>query len=180
MKKRVFVLVNLVLATFLQADIVQIKESGVKYIKMLEDELKKNLVMQMKADPSGKGALEFCANAAQDITKEVNAKLPKSVLVKRVALKYRNKANKPDIIDEAIMNLYIDKKAKLKEIMMIKTDKAYRVYKPLTVQKVCLKCHGKNVSKELKNYIKKVYPNDLAINFENGDFRGVIVAWIKK
>ena len=55
-----------------------------------------------------------------------------------------------------------------------------RVYKPLYTMGVCLKCHGENISKDIKKELVKNYPNDKAINFKLGSLRGVIVSEIKK
>jgi hypothetical protein len=63
---------------------------------------------------------------------------------------------------------------------MIESDGEYRVYKPLLIHKACLKCHGENVSDEIKSVVSKVYPKDMAMGFKEGDFRGVVVSHIKK
>ena len=178
MKKVNFIFISLVFVNCLSADVVQIKQDGIKYIKMLGSELKKNLVAKLEADPNAKEALEFCTTAATNITKEVNKKLPSNATVYRTALKYRNQTNKPDIIDSAIMKLYI-KKNNLNEVIMIKTKDDYRVYKPLVINQLCLKCHGQ-ISDKLKISIKEAYPNDLATGFKDGDFRGVIVSKINQ
>ncbi len=184
MKNRIFVFVSLLLVANLQANDNEIKKEGIGYIKMLGSELKSNLVSKMKADPTGEMALGFCIGAAQSITEDVNKKLPAYASVRRAALKYRAQNSKPDEVDKKIMNFYLEKIANKtfspKDITMVKNDNIYRVYKPLLTQKVCLKCHGSDIKKELKIAINKAYPKDLATNFKEGDFRGVIVAEIKK
>ncbi len=156
---------------------------GIKYIKMLGMALKSELQKQIKADPSGMKALEFCSKRADEITKEVNAKLPEGASVRRTALKYRADNNKPDAIDEGVMEVFekaaADKKLTPKNIIKIEDGNFTRYYKPLLAADVCLKCHGENVSDELKEAIKKAYPNDKAMGFKNGDFRGVIVSKVK-
>lgn len=184
MKKRNFIFVGLLLVANLQANDNEIKKEGIGYIKMLGSELKSNLVSKMKADPTGEMALGFCIGAAKSITEDVNKKLPTYASVRRTALKYRTQDSKPDAVDEKIMSFYIEKIANKtfspKDIVMVKNDNIYRVYKPLLTQKICLKCHGRDIKKELKVAINKAYPKDLATDFNEGDFRGVIVAEIKK
>ncbi len=184
MKKTSLVLVSLLTVNYLQADNIEIKQEGMKYIKMLGSELKQNLQAKMKEDPSGENALGFCIGAADNITTEVNKKLPPYASVRRTAIKYRSQSNKPDAKDIEVMNTYIEKlKNKTfspKSIVMTQDGNTYRIYKPLVAKGVCLKCHGENISDKLKLIITKAYPNDLAINFKEGDFRGVIVAEIKK
>ncbi len=184
MKIKNIILIIAITTSFLQADNEKIKQEGVKYIKMLANELKSNLVKKMQEDPSGEIALEFCIDAAKDITAGVNKKLPKHASVRRVALKYRNEFNKPDGVDRGVMDIYLKKIQKKifdpNDIIVFKFANTYKVYKPLLTKGACLKCHGTNVDKKLKSIISKAYPNDKAMNFLEGDFRGVIVAEIKK
>ena len=128
----------------------------------------------------------FCAGKAESITAEINAKLPEGASVRRTALKTRSEKNAPDITDIKVMEAYVNKaKAKKldpKDIQVVEKDGAYRVYKPLLTGKACMKCHGNEakISSDIKAVITKVYPNDMAMNFKEGDFRGVIVSEIKK
>ncbi len=176
----------LLLVSTLNANEMAIKQEGVKYIKMLGKELKTNLKSHMKADPTGVSAMGFCAGKAESITEEINAKLPEGVSVRRTALKTRSEKNSPDLIDIKVMEAY-DEKAKAKkldpkDIQVVEKDGVYRVYKPLLIGKACMKCHGDEakISSEIKAVITKVYPKDMAMNFKEGDFRGVIVSEIKK
>jgi hypothetical protein len=185
--KNISLIVSILLVTTtLQADATSIKQEGVKYIKMLGEELKTNLKAHMKADPTGVEAMGFCAGKAESITKEVNAKLPKGVSVRRSALKTRSEKNIPDITDIKVMEAYQqkaeDKKLTPKDIEIVEVAGATRVYKPLLIKPVCLKCHGDEakISPEIKAVISKVYPKDMATGFQEGDFRGIIVSEIKK
>ena len=160
------------------------KEEGVKYIKLLGKALKMQLKAHIKADKSGVGALKFCSSEAFKITKEVNLQLPPYATVRRTALKVRAEDNVADAADEGIMEVFEkaanDKKLTPKNIIAIDMNDSVRVYKPLLVMPVCTKCHGENVSDELKAKIKESYPEDGAMGFKEGDFRGVIVSEIKK
>ena len=162
-----------------------LKQEGIKYIKMLGGALKTELKTHMMADKTGLSAAGFCTNKATTITNEVNAKLPHHVKVRRTALKLRNdKENKADALDIKVMHDYeasIEAKTFTpKDIQVIVDGNVTRVYKPLIIKSVCLKCHGSNVSKEINNVIASAYPKDKAINFKEGSLRGVIVAEITK
>ena len=165
-------------------DLTSIKQEGVKYIKMLGGALKKEVKAKMKEDPSGVLAMGFCSAQAREITEKVNTQLPHYAKVRRTALKIRNEANKPDATDINVMKTYEEaiksKSFDPKDIKIIETKDAYRVYKPLVAKAMCLKCHGENISDDIKAVLKKVYPNDKATGFKEGDLRGVIVAEIKK
>ncbi len=160
-----------------------IKQEGIKYIKTLGMALKSELKKRMQEDKSGLKAAEFCANKASEITANINNSLPKNIKVRRTALKYRNEVNKPDTTDIKVMQYYINKikenNFSPKDIKVVDVNGTKRVYKPLIVQQVCLKCHGSNISPQIKEQISKFYPHDKAIGFKKGDLRGVIVAEIK-
>jgi len=186
MKNISLIVASALLVSTLSANEMAIKQEGVKYIKMLGKELKTNLVAHMKEDPTGLSAMGFCAGKAEEITAQINAKLPEGVSVRRTALKTRSEKNSPDVTDIEVMEAY-DAKAKAKkldpkDIQVVEKDGLYRVYKPLLIAKACMKCHGDEakISSDIKAVIKKVYPKDMAVNFKEGDLRGVIVSEIKK
>lgn len=162
------------------------KQEGVKYIKMLGGSLQKDLKAQMKVDPSGLSAMVFCTQEAHNLTEDVNKKLPSYATVRRAALKARSSANKADELDLGMMQKLMQDIENNKEIkakpVMVETLDSYRVYKPLLIQPVCLKCHGdeNKISSDIKKVIVEKYPQDMATGFKVGDFRGVVVAEIKK
>jgi hypothetical protein len=161
------------------------KQEGIKYIKMLGGALKGELQAQMKADKTGLAALGFCTAQANEITNNVNKKLPAYAKVRRTALKVRNNThNTPDALDTKIMQEYIASiEAKTftpKDIKVVVEGNVTRIYKPLISKPVCLKCHGSNISKDIREAITAAYPQDKAVDFKEGSLRGVIVAEIKK
>jgi len=156
------------------------KEEGISAIKALGGTLKSELKERLKKDPSGVTAVSFCADSAVKITKEVNGRLPANVTVRRTALKIRNRDNAPDETDKKVMDELAKgiaaKQISPSSIKVVETNGVTRVYKPLITQKVCLKCHGSEISPEISQIIKKHYPEDQATGFKEGDLRGVIVA----
>ena len=162
------------------------KQEGIKYIKILGKTLKTHLKAEMKADKTGLKAIDFCSAKADDLTKEVNSKLPKNIKVRRTSLLTRNENNKPDALDKAIMEEIISDMNKtnvdVSKPLLVETPSGYRVYKPLFVKPVCLKCHGtnKDISPKIQKVITSKYLNDKAVGFKQGDLRGVIVSEITK
>ena len=156
---------------------------GVSAIKMLGGELKKNLKAKFKEDKSGLKAINFCATQAAKISAEVSSKFPDGVSVRRVAIKYRNEANKPDNIDVKVLEQFqkeIDNKTFVKKPKLVDVNGTKRVYVPVLVSKACIKCHGENIDPKIASVIKKYYPNDKATGFREGDLRGAMVAEIKE
>jgi len=163
---------------------VTVKQEGIKYIKMLGGALKGKLQTHMKADKTGLAAMGFCTAKADDITKEINSKLPKYASVRRTAMKTRNPNNAADTLDQKVMAEYeasiIAKTFLPADIKVVEEGEVTRVYKPLLTKGVCLKCHGNELSKEIQGEITTHYPKDQAVGFKQGSLRGVIVAEIKK
>lgn len=164
---------------------LSVKQEGVKYIKMLGGALKKELQTQMMADKTAVKAMEFCTEKASEITQNVNKKLPVYAKVRRTALKLRNDVNNTaDALDTKVMQEYVASlEAKTftpKDIKVVEEGNVTRVYKPLVTIPVCLKCHGGEVSQEIKDRIKSAYPHDKAMDFKVGTLRGVIVTEIEK
>jgi hypothetical protein len=183
MKLKTIFLSAILLGSAALAEAPSAKEQGISAIKQLGGTLKSKLQAKMKEDPTGVTAAEFCAQSAEKITKEVNGKLPKNITVRRTSLKTRNSANKPDTVDTGVMDVFAKELAAKQispgTIKVVEADGATRVYKPLVTQKVCLKCHGSNISPEIAKIIKEKYPDDQARGFKEGDLRGVIVAEVK-
>ena len=159
---------------------------GIKYIKVLGKALKGEVGKNLKADPTGVKAALFCTQNAKEVAKKAMANFPENIRVRRTAIKYRNPENKPDELDLKVMNQFKEaievKKKKIKPIVVKADDNTTRVYVPLIVEQACLKCHGdvEKMNPEVVKIIKEKYPNDKAVGFKVGDFRGVAVAEIKK
>jgi len=166
------------------SEIKNIITTGKSSSKLLLKTLGSNMKKNMKAGGPMK-ALDFCSQEAYTLTEKVNQKLPNGIRVKRISLKYRNPANKPQqdemAVLEALQNL---KKADVilpKQIVQKVDATTYKYYKPLIInKKVCLKCHGKITNQDLKRAIKEKYPTDKAIHYKMGDLRGAVVVTIKK
>ena len=152
------------------------KDEGIKYIKLLGSTLKSELKAKIKEDPTAVSAIKFCQESASKLTDDVNKKLPEYASVRRTALRLRNEKNGADEIDLKVMNSYSDTN---RSIVVVEDGDTTRVYKPLIIKKVCLKCHGSDISPEISNIIKDKYHNDKAVGYKEGDLRGVIVAEIK-
>ena len=158
-----------------------VQAKGMKQIKtLLVGHLKPALTGAMKADKTGLVGVNMCSTEAKNIIAHYNRHLPEGSKVRRTALKYRNPANKPDATDVAVMN-ELKAKKNFKPVV-VELENSFRVYKALDVKKPCLACHGasKKMTQEVKELIVKNYPKDLATEFKEGDFRGVVVSEITK
>jgi hypothetical protein len=48
---------------------------------------------------------------------------------------------------------------------------------PIFLKPLCLTCHGESLAPDVAARINELYPEDRALGFETGDFRGVF--WIE-
>lgn len=55
----------------------------------------------------------------------------------------------------------------------------YGYIEPIFVEPICLNCHGRSVKEDVKEAIHEIYPQDQALNFDVGDFRGLLWLEIK-
>ncbi len=126
-------------------------------------------------------ALGVCSEKAMPIT----AKMAKenNVQISRVSLKNRNPSNVPNEWQTKILQDF-DKKAaagediaKMGHAEVIEKDgkKQLHFMKALPTAKVCLKCHGSDLSKEVTAKLAELYPNDKAIGYSENQVRGAIV-----
>ena len=154
-----------------------IKNSGMLHIKSFMETLKPTLMSMMKSDPTYKTALGACSTLGQSMADDYNR--VSDVKIRRTALRYRNPKNKPDATDKAVMERFLASN-NFKEPLVVDMGDHYRVYKALEVKQPCLACHGENISQDLQKMLIRQYPNDMATNFKLGEFRGAVVAKVKK
>ncbi len=176
------ILLLTLLSLFIHADTNNnpYKSEAIKAVKTLGKALKGDLQKYMKQDPSGLAAVGFCTGKAQEITDNVNKKLPDNVSVRRTANRVRNTENKKDTLDKWVMiSQYGSGKANHKNLFIVEGDGFTRAYKPLFADKVCLKCHGENIADPLKSAIDTAYPGDKAIGYKEGELRGFIISEVK-
>ena len=98
-------------------------------------------------------------------------------------LKLRNSKNAPDKLEKEALKYFEDQikatgKIPMKYIQTFqrKGKTIYRLYKPLKIEKACLKCHGEpdQIKPSVAEFLSAHYPNDIARHYKEGDFRGVI------
>ena len=163
----------------------QIKMEAKAAIMKMGKTLKMNMKKSMKKG-GVVGAAEFCANKASVLAAEVNNSYPKGTSVKRITLNPRNPKNMAQGEDKKVLESFaamIKEGKVLPKMKVVEVSKGhYKVYKPFTMGKACVKCHGdvKKMNKEAYGIILKRYPDDKAIGYKEGDFRGAFIAEIIK
>lgn len=149
--------------------------------KEFMETLKTILVKEMQTNGIV-SAVSVCSDTAQVLTNNYGVK--KGIYIKRVSFKNRNENNKPNKTEANALKKFEELMAKgeLKESTEYFTtieDEGitYIVYlKPIMVQAPCLSCHGSldQIGLEVKDIIKKKYPNDKATGYQLDELRGAV------
>jgi len=157
----------------------KILEDGMMHIDAFMGSMQPTLKGLIKSDSTHVTAMGACTSMAPEMIDDYNKQITGTKL-RRTALKYRNPKNKPDRADRMVMDEFVSKKSFKPTVIELKDQ--YRVYKPLKVKQACLLCHGarNDISPELVKMIDRTYPKDMATGFQLGEFRGAVVAEIKK
>lgn len=124
-------------------------------------------------------ALTFCNHQAMKITDSLSK--AEGAVIKRVAKKNRNPENEMTPVESKVYKQYIMEWLAGKTLeakLTIDKNNHPVYYKPILTTKNCLVCHGKpgeNIPENIEEKIAELYPNDKAINFEDGHPRGMWV-----
>ena len=109
---------------------------------------------------------------------------PAATELRRTSLQVRNPANAPDAADRAVLELIkgqLDQgdpvsKILVQQVMRPGQSAEWRVYRPLVVIKQCLVCHGETatLAPGVQDALKVFYPRDTAVDYHDGDWRGLM------
>jgi hypothetical protein len=151
----------------------------------------KSLVTQLgatlKQEMSTNGpvaAVSVCKQVAPAIAADVSQKT--GMQVSRVGTRVRNTAlGTPDAWEQAALTQFAARLAKgesaekmeFAQIVTEPTGKYLRYAKAITLQPMCLTCHGpvSNIPDGVKARLAAEYPNDKATGYNIGDLRGAVV-----
>ncbi len=155
-------------------DSVFIKK-GNEIVALTFDTLRNSLLHAISSQ-GVEGAITFCNENAYPIT----ATYADSVVIRRSALRYRNPKNRPDSLERLIldeMNQQVLSAGKPgTKIVRSNSGGEIHFFKPIVLQPMCLNCHGapgKEIAAATVTKIQELYPEDRAVDFKEGDLRGV-------
>ncbi len=157
------------------------KEIAQSSFKALSSQLKQ--VMQAGGV---KNAASYCNVAALPLTDSLSNKY--NAVIKRTSLKLRNPKNAPDSLEAKMLAMYLIMSRMRNPVMvpkiLEKNAQEVQFYAPIMIKsETCLKCHGiidDTMQREDYGVIAELYPNDAAIGYKLGDFRGMWSITLKK
>jgi hypothetical protein len=160
----------------------EIAQSAKKSIKIIGGGLLKEVKKNMKEGGPTQAAA-FCAHNATDVAKNLSSTLDEGITVRRITNKPRNPKNIPaNEYEQSILNMMEETDRKKHPVVKKLSETHYQVYKPIRIKDKCLTCHGDNttINNEAYKEIAKIYPNDKAIGYKKGEFRGAFLVDIVK
>lgn len=122
------------------------------------------------------GAIGFCNDNASNIT----GTYADSVVIRRTSLRVRNSVNTPDSLELLTLNemdeLVRSSKIPAARVIRQHSKGEIHYFKPILLQAMCVNCHGApgvQIQNLTQAKIEQLYPDDQAVNFKEGDLRGV-------
>jgi hypothetical protein len=151
--------------------------------QQLAQDLKMNLVKNLTQKIEKEGvvkAIPFCHENVKPIAKESAGERVAKFEFGRTSHKVRNQMNRPAFWAESYLKEFQGKlKSDITKNSLLIEHEGKRIYlEPLFVEAKCLLCHGDKLSPQVSEKIKSLYPQDQAIGFKQGEFRGFI--WVKE
>lgn len=174
------ILLLCLISNFVVANDDKFPEEAAALTKILKSSLMKELSEKV-AKEGAVNAIPFCHDNVKVIAKTAAKDYLEKYSFGRTSHKLRNTQNKP----EEWMNVYFDQFKTTKadpqktQSAIHKLPNGKRVYlEALYVGPQCLACHGDNISKDISDKLKSLYPEDHATGFKAGEFRGFV--WVKE
>lgn len=148
------------------------EEIGLEYALGTKAVLGKNLMGTIQSKGT-MHALKFCNIQAIPLTDSMSTNY--HAKIKRVSDKNRNPNNKANAEElNYIAQFKLDAVAKREsKPVVIEKGNQVQFYYPIPTNTMCLECHGKQIKPDVQQQILKLYPNDLAVGYDENEVRGI-------
>lgn len=142
-------------------------------VAIFQQQLKSELMLGLKKSPIS--AISICQVRAPQIAAELSTS---AVTIGRASDKPRNDSTVTPKWVLPFLKNYRHTAQTAMQPVHVKIDNTRIGYvKPITMQTPCLTCHGEHIAEPLQQKINQIYPNDQAVNYKKGEFRGVF--WVE-
>jgi hypothetical protein len=119
-------------------------------------------------------ALSACNLRAPEIAASLSHD---GVRIGRSSHRLRNPANAPSDWVRPLLDAYVADPSQRAPQEVALADGRNGYVEPIFVQPLCLTCHGEALAPDVAARIEALYPEDRAVGFREGDFRGVF--WVE-
>ncbi len=166
------------------ADIALAKDKAQQAAKTFSGALKSALMEKLEVGGT-EGAITFCHDEAPLIAARVSEEFGVRLGRVPVADRQRSPANTAEAWQVDGLNNFQEQLAAgtpISELVALETQSlpegvALRMMRGIPVEPMCLACHGSALSKETQAALNRLYPDDQAVGFHEGDLRGAL--WVE-
>lgn len=122
-------------------------------------------------------AIDYCNVAAYPLTDSMAQAM--QAHIRRTALRYRNPQNAPTEAERRVLEQFqaqMQQDGPIKPVVEPYGPDSVAFYAPIVLQAPCQKCHGEvgtDIAPDDYDLITQRYPEDQAVNFAEGDLRGM-------
>lgn len=139
--------------------------------------LKQNLMKALTGAMTEGGPIEAISVCRVKAPLIASGSSTEDVQVGRTSHRVRNLENAPAPWMEPLLRQYEEHPGD-REPHMVRIDAEHVGYvEPIVVKPLCLKCHGDTIDEALQAKLLEMYPEDRAVGFRDGDFRGMF--WVR-
>jgi len=122
--------------------------------------------------------ISVCRQVAPQIAEDISAETGWSV--GRTSLKLRNPDNAPDEWERAVLEHFEARRAAgepASELVYHETvqedgEEVFRFMRAIPTGGLCLTCHGSELGGDIQHALERLYPEDQAVGYSEGDVRG--------
>ena len=163
-------------ALALAAGVGQAQEAGLERGAELLSPFKRDLqeALRLGLTKGPVQAISACRVQAPEIAK---ALAQDGISLGRASHRLRNPANSPPEWVGPILDAYVDNSADRAPRTVPLPNTRLGYVEPILLQPLCLNCHGEQLAPNVASRINELYPEDRAVGFDVGDFRGVF--WVE-
>ncbi|MFH2036435.1 MAG: DUF3365 domain-containing protein [Candidatus Zixiibacteriota bacterium] len=163
-----------------KADLAILRQASAKKIESFTMAAKRTLSESIRSYGLVE-SIDICSDFVPELSMSDSQK---GIELNRISSRNRNKNNTPDSIQTLILDKFEKNATRLEyyeDFRKINNENYYLFYKPIYMEKNCLNCHGdiKQMSEDLNSKLTELYPDDNAVGYNEGDFRGLFVISIK-
>ena len=145
---------------------------GAELLVPFKTELKSALTAGMAEGPAA--AISVCRDQAPRIARSLSTE---EIRMGRTSHRLRNPENAaPDWV-VPVLDGYLAETGSRQPQTVAMADSREGYVEPITIQPVCLTCHGPALAGDVATRIAELYPDDRAVGFYEGDLRGVF--WVE-
>lgn len=123
-------------------------------------------------------AIEVCSRVAPEIAASISE--ARNLEIGRTSLRVRNIANEPDQWERLVLEGFEDARAsgqdaqslRHHEVVIEDGQPVLRYMQAIPTGGLCLTCHGAELHADVRPALERLYPEDRAVGFAEGDVRG--------